>query len=203
MALRTDISTRYVAISGVAEIRAQLAQLNERLAVNVARRGLRAGAAVIRDTAKPLTPARKKKDGTPEAKSGGLRDSILAESRGIFRDGLGRPIEHRAVTIISKKKGPRNRSPRAYAKFVEGGTRPHFIGKGAVNRRFSRSKRKLTFAGRKHPGARKQPFIGLAFMLSRQEALRTIFEVMRREAAREIRKLEKARTRAAGGRRTA
>ncbi len=171
MAVRVDQR-----VIGLQDLRRTLAALPERIGGLAVRRSLLEGAGVVRDEARNLAPVRQIKGG------GHLKKSIVSQTRGVFRDGKGRPVEHRAVVLIAKKRGKVARSARAYAHFVEFGTRPHSVGKGSkLVRGIGR--------GLKHPGAKAQPFMRPAFDTKKFVALKTIEGRMRREVAAETAKL--------------
>lgn len=190
---RRSTSSSVVQIRGMEDVRAKLELLGGRLATNVVRRGLNAGAAVIRKEARERAPVRKRKDGTPAKGSGMLKKGVLSETRGYgwtTPDAQGRrqPTEHRAVVFISKKKKG-GRSPRAYARFVELGTKPHAVGKGSIRAVFARSTRRVRQVGGRHPGTKAQPFMSTAFRVKRQQALEVTIRTIRVETDRELRRL--------------
>lgn len=177
MAVQVRVEQR---VQGLTDLRRALSQLPDRIGGLAVRRSLLEGAGVVRDEARNLAPVRKIKGG------GHLKKSIVSQTRGVFRDGKGRPVEHRAVVIIAKRRGKIARSARAYAHFVEFGTRPHSVGKG------SKLVRGVNI-GLRHPGARPQPFLRPAFDTKKVVALRTIEGRMRREVAAETAKLAAGR----------
>lgn len=67
---------------------------------------------------------------------------------------------------------PVTRWAAKYAHLVEGGARPHAVGRGSSLRRRSQS-------GRAHPGARAQPFLGPAVRQGRALALSIMANVLR------------------------
>lgn len=174
--------------------------LGDRLGKAVFRRGLLAGAKVIGADARARAPKpgkgkRGKRGERVRAKApqpnrswsrGLLFKAIVWQTRGVFRDKTGKPVGHRAVVMINKKQG--RRSVRKYAHMVEFGTAPHATGKGSILRLFKRSKRKRVQVGWLHPGARPRPYMRPAFDSKKEEALKTIVDTARAEAAEEIRK---------------
>lgn len=169
-------STRVI---GLADLMAKFDILGQRLATNVCRRGLLAGAAVIRDDARPRIPKR----------TGNLKKNLIAESRGVFKDGSGKPAEHRAVVIVRRKIKGKGYPPRTYAHFVEYGTQPHATGAGSIRKVFKGSKRTVRQVGGMHPGAKAKPFLRPAFDAKKFEAVRAIEKKIREELDKEIRKL--------------
>jgi len=181
-------------IQGLDEVRRNLQSLPQRLGNAVARRGLYAGAKVVRDEARRLAPQPPAKAKKGSSRTGKLKKAIGAESRGVFKDASGKPTEHRAVVLIRKPKGA-SRNVRSYAHFVEFGTRPHAVGKGSILNPFNRSKKKRKQVGRRHPGTSPQPFMRPAFDTKKFEAVHAIVDTTKAELAKELAKM---RTRKAG-----
>lgn len=186
----------------------KLTMLGDRLGAAVMRRGLLSGARVIGQEARSRAPKPAKGKGRGKGKKKGRRKTQIAwrgnapagtwatgnlartlvwQTRGVFRDGSGKPVGHRAVVIINPKKGKRN--ARWYAHFVEYGTEPHAVGKGSISRVFKRSKRSIIQLGRTHPGARPRPFMRPAFDAKSAEALQTIVDTAREQADIELRRV--------------
>lgn len=166
-------------VFGVRETIQNLRAIGITLSQSAVRRGLYAGAVVIRDEARARAPKR----------TGALSKAIVAETRGVGRDSRGRPSKHVAVVTIAKKaytvgKGGRARVakrepgqtmpyrrgqiyPRNYAHLVEYGSGAHAI-------RARRAKRLATpygaFLEVWHPGARPRPFMRPAFDAKVREA---------------------------------
>ena len=166
-------------VIGLEDVKKKLATLGKRLATNVLRRGLLAGAGLIRDDARSRVSKR----------TGRLKKNIIAESRGVFKDGSGTPVEHRAVALVRGKARDGKRSARAYAHFVEFGTKPHYMDKGSINVLFKGSKAKITRKGKIHPGAKAKPFMRPAFDAKKHEAVRAMEKRIRQELDKEIKKL--------------
>lgn len=192
--IKNNQLTRDSVVLGLADIRQKMLSLPKRVGTNVVRRGLVAGAGVIRDEARRLAP----QPGTvgPSGKyprTGDLKKSIKAESRGVFRSAGGVPTQHLAVVIIDKVKRKRGKSSRSNAHLVEFGTRPHAVGKGSILEVFKRSKAVKKQVGPMHPGSRPQPFMRPAFDTKKFEAVRVIADVTRRELGVELAKLKTQR----------
>lgn len=188
--------------------------LTPRIGTNVVRRGLLQGARVIGEDARARAPQPKAKTRRRKAKgpgrpkksarrvalrhgdrgyyaTGNLKRSIGWETRGVFKDSSGVPVEHRAVVIIKKPKGKtQRRNARVYAHLVEYGTKPHHVGKGAITHVYKGSKKKAQAIGAKHPGSRAQPFMGPAFRAKSDESIRTIERVVVQELDKEIDKIK-------------
>lgn len=187
----------------------KLAMLRRQTGNAVIRRGLLAGSRVIGEDARRRAPQpnRSGRRGSksqqtrivPDGESdwgrwaqGRLRKAIGWETRGVFRNSSGEPIEHRALVFIRKPKtGGRN--VRSYAHFVEHGTRPHAVGKGSIARQWKRSTREVVQKGGMHPGARPRPFMRPAFEAKKFEAFQQIVKVFRRELEVEVAKLSRLR----------
>ncbi|MCK6475325.1 MAG: HK97 gp10 family phage protein [Phycisphaerales bacterium] len=173
-------------ILGLDDIRRNMRSLPRRLGIAVARRGLYAGAKVVRDEARRLAPQPPAKSKKGYSRTGKLKKAIVAESRGVFKDASGKPTEHRASVLIARKGKTAARSVRAYAHFVEYGTRPHAVGKGSILEPYKRSKKKKKQVGRMHPGTSPQPFMRPAFDTKKIEALHAIADTTRAELAKEL-----------------
>lgn len=176
-------------VLGLADVRRKLLSLPQRMANNVVRRGLLAGAGVIREAARENAPVRKNKDGTPQAKSGDLKAAIAADTRGRFKDGEKKPTEHFAHVFIDKKQRKRKRSARAYAQYVEEGTLPHSMGKGDINTVWERSTATKKQDGPQHPGATASRFMKRAFDEKKEAAVQKLAEVTRQQLALELAKI--------------
>ena len=179
-------------IVGLEDVQQSLRDLGKRLSTNVVRRGLLAGAGVIRDEARRLAPVR----------TGALRKSIVSQTKGRGYDGTG-PTEHVAVVTIAKKayqqtatgkiRGVKKSDfkkkqglikPRQYAHLVEFGTRPHSLKKGD---QLARGRRPHVQTGpANHPGATAKPFMRPAFDTKKQEAIRVFAATVRTELAKEL-----------------
>src|SRR3989304_2864419 len=132
---RTTVAGQFNVRIDLSDVRAKLAALPMRVGTAVVRRGLLAGARVIGEEARIRAPQpqarsrRGKLKGPQRARGepgtwarGNLRKAIAWETRGVFRDAPGGPVEHRAAVIIRKPRGER-RNGRAYAHLVEHGTK--------------------------------------------------------------------------------
>lgn len=181
----------------LSDIQGKLLTLGKRLSIAVGRRGLLAGARVIGEEArlrapKPRPKTRRGKTKGPKLKrgepgywaTGNLAKSIAWETRGVFRNSSGIPVEHAAAVYIKNRPG--KRGARRYAHLAEFGTKPHHQGKGAINTVFKRSKAKKNLVGGKHPGAAPRPFMRPALDSKADEAQRVIAEVTRQELAKEL-----------------
>lgn len=209
---RTTVAGQFDIRIDLSDVVSKLKALPMRVGTAVVRRGLLAGARVIGEEARIRAPQpqprsrRGKLKGPERARgapgtwaTGRLRKAIAWESRGVFRDATGVPVEHRAVVIIRKPRGG-GRNVRRYAHLVEYGTKPHRMGKGAITRIYPRSKAEQKAVGAMHPGARPRPYLRPALDTKGEEAIRTIEAVVRRELAKEVITLRQTRA-TAGSRR--
>lgn len=67
-----------------------------------------------------------------------------------------------------------------YGRFVEGGTRPHNLGKGQHLRKGKQRGARGSKAGRRHPGARPRPFLNVAFRLLKKRIRGRITRAIRK-----------------------
>lgn len=126
-----------VKVMGLAELELALNQLPDKLAKNVARAALRAGAKPILEEARRLVPVR----------SGKLRDTLRITTS--MKGGTPRAF------IKAGPGGTKKFKKIYYAHMIERGTAKHLIVA-------ARGKMLPIAGGRKsvnHPGARKQPFM--------------------------------------------
>jgi len=182
------------------DLRLKMELLGVRVSTNVVRRGLLAGAGVIRDEARLRAPKR----------TGALKKSIIAETdrKGSSRERLIANVKiaprsfavspkGRAKAVSAKVQKARGKRtvrgelyPRAYAHLVEFGTRPHQVGKGS---RLSKGRS----SGGSHPGTAPQPFLRPAYDVKNGEAKAVIERVIRAELQRELMKLGRSTLRSA------
>lgn len=164
-----------VTIKGLSELQKFLDELPAKMERNVVRGGLRAGAKVVMDGAQSLAPV-----GEPSAtvarryggRSGALRDSIRIKT-----GARGGKVTASVVVGGKGKWG----ADVFYARFVEYGTRPHWI--------TSRKNGALSIGGIAfakavhHPGARPQPFMRPALDTYSGAAVIAAAEYMRNRLA--------------------
>jgi hypothetical protein len=181
-----------VVVLGLRDVQQKMLSLPRRMGTNVVRRGLLAGAGVVRDQARINAPQPPAKSAKGSPRSGLLRKKIASETRGVFRDGKGIPVEHRAVVHIQKRKAGEP-SARVYDAPVEKGSRPHAVGKGSILTVWKGSKRVANQHGAMHPGTAAQPFMKPAFETKKFEAIKVIEAKTREELDKEIRKIAAAK----------
>ena len=185
---------RGAVVLGVPDIRRMMLSLSQRDGLNVVRKGLLAGAGVIREEARRLAPVQKGNRGKAAAN---LKKSIKAETRRVFKDASGVPVDARAVVFVENRAGKSGRDARKYAHLVELGTSPHAVGKGSKLKTRSKSdKAELKQVGLRHPGAKAQPFMRPAFDTQKFAAIEEVVKVTRRELANKIAGIGKTRKRA-------
>ena len=151
-------------LTGVTSTVAAFSQLKAGAQRTVARPAVRAGASIVSMEAKANA-----KPSSFEDSSGALRRSIGVKVR--TARSRGRPSGIYALVGARQGQGDRQhtdkrgvtvtRKPFRYDHLVEGGTKPHFAGKGG--KQF-------------HPGAEAKPFLGPAFEDNRvqiESAVRT------------------------------
>ncbi len=162
-------------VLGYAEVKGTMEYLWKTASKSAVRRGLYAGAVLLRDEARRRVPIR----------TGALRRSIEAVTTNEFGpDGkrdqpVGRVrISKKIFAIVSGKngqtkarllKGAKNIKgrayPRNYAHLVEYGTRAHFLGSSSST------------GHKMHPGARPKPFLRPAWDAKREAAVNRAAEV--------------------------
>lgn len=198
---------RGVVVLGLQDVRRKMMSLPRRIGINVVRRGLLAGAGVIRDEARLRAPqppgrARPTKDGRTYPRTGLLVSSITSETRGMFRNSSGQPVAHFATVRIRRPRGSKDAGKgkgraRLYAPSVEKGAAPHAIGKGSIRVRFERSRRQVNQTGGMHPGIDPQPFMGPAFHARKYLAVEVMKARIRRDLDIELRNIAAGRGSAA------
>ncbi|MFN0133425.1 MAG: HK97-gp10 family putative phage morphogenesis protein [Phycisphaerales bacterium] len=185
------IASGFKVHADLGDLRRKMDQLGVRIATNVVRRGLLAGAGLMRDDARRRVSVRR----------GALKKAIIAETdrKGSTRERIvaNVKIAPRAFTVtakgrlkaVSKKvqKERKRRSikgeiyPRNYAHLVEYGTRPHHVGKGS---KLSKGKA----SGLLHPGARPRPYMRPAYDAKSAEARQLVERVVKAEFVKELAK---------------
>jgi len=177
-------------VIGHAEVRATMEFMWKTASKAALRRGLYAGAALLRDEARRRVPIR----------TGALRRSIEAvTTKELGPDGkrdnpVGRVrISKKIFALTATKsggtrarllKGAKNITgrayPRNYAHLVEYGTRAHFLGSGANP------------GAKMHPGARPKPFLRPAWDAKRDAAIARCREVVLADIEKAVEKRAKA-----------
>ena len=171
-----------VEVKGLAELHKTLQDLPVKIEGNVMRGAMRAGANVIKDEARKLAPVgdpyvNRNKSGDAALHHGGtLRDSLRVSAR------ISRKLGQVSATV---KAGGKN---AWYAHLVEFGTAAHLIK--------PKNRKSLFFAGINkelinHPGAKKNPFMRVAFDRKAHEAIDAIASYIRNRLPKEIGKLGK------------
>lgn len=151
-----------IRVSGLTEINARLKELGP-AGKKAARRALLRGTKMIRDDATERAPLGKtEKRGLEKLKSGHLK----------------RNIQGTVKETNAGFKGTIRVRPKIYwDRFVERGTRPHNVSKGA-----NRSSGRRQSGNRGHPGTQAQPFMEPAFKANVNQA----FELMVKELQRSL-----------------
>jgi HK97 gp10 family phage protein len=140
-----------VVVKGLSELQAFLDQLPAKMERNVVRGGLRAGARVVMGGAKAIAPM-----GEPSARNAKRYGGRLGALRDSIRVKTGARGGKVTASVVVGGKGKWG-ADVYYARFVEYGTRPHWI--------TSRNGGALSIGGMafvkavEHPGARPHPFM--------------------------------------------
>lgn len=149
----------YEHVQGVDEVIKNLLEFPVKFEQNIVRGGLRAMAVVVQTSARPLVPVGRgvTHPGASASLAGTLRVSTYKVGKQMVA----------SVKIGNRRKGV------FYAHMVLGGTRPHLIR--------ARNGGMLAFWGIftaqvRHPGARANPFLDVAFNASRDRAVRAGFD---------------------------
>lgn len=181
LAIRTSIS-------GIDNIIKSMQNLNRTLRNRVSRRVVMAASKVIATTAKSFAPrgtgALQRSMGVVIRTYGGVnhrRFVGVIGARSGFLKGRGFKLARRQTD-----KGMRNMGPALYQHLVIGGTKPHYIAKGAQAMRVRKTQKgrleqaniglrtlMVTAADRRmHPGARPNPFLQRALSASKGQAFK-------------------------------
>lgn len=143
-----------IKVSGLPEINARIKELGKD-GKKAAKRAVLGGTKLIRDAAEANAPLGKtEKRGLEKLKSGHLKRNITASVK---------------ETLTGFKGTVRVRPKIYWDRFVERGTKPHSVSKGA-NLSSGRRQR----GGKQHPGMAAQPFMEPAF----KEKVNQAFELM-------------------------
>jgi HK97 gp10 family phage protein len=184
-------------VYGLDETKKDLMKLRRNIRRNVLRRAVRAGAVVIQKEARRRVPVRTgalkkaiavRSDNTPY----GVRGMVYISSRVKMRASAA--VQGKFVS--AKQRGFAGTIyPKAYAHLVEYGAQPHYLGRGSqrsvkVKRgdKWVRQGGSSNESGRKHPGARAQPFIRPAYDTKKEAAVEAVTTTLRVEIAKEIAK---------------
>ncbi len=179
-----DIS---VNVEGLEELEKTLLELGAEVGSKALRGALMDAAKPTMDTAKALAPVADEPHTGYKGKiwqPGELRDAIKRKSK-VDHFGHAAEVEVGAIGNVAGW----------YAKFVEFGTAPHYLNRGAkrgTSRELSGNKyRRSASVRRMHPGAKPQPFLRPAWNQTRdgtisrfQERLRKRIENARKKAER-------------------
>ncbi len=201
-------------VLGLEDVRSKLLSLPTKLSTNIIRRGLLAGAGVIRDEARRNAPQPPGRSTKGNERRGLLAKSIVAATKRQRGSNQGRTV-YAAVVSVRKpgksgdvsdselreggRRTGRGPNPRSYAHLVEFGTRPHAVGKGSdleqvIKGPGFRVRGAGKQRGAKHPGIPAQEFLTKAFDTKRDEAVKRIAEVVRSELAKELKKMGRSRS---------
>lgn len=134
---------------GLEQFADRLKLLKATLQKRVLRSAMRKSASVVNKAAKANAPKR----------TGQLRRSLGVKVKAYPSGVVIGVVEPRAgfrVPAGNTNGKPKFIDPRFYAHLVEGGVKPHAVGKGS-------SLRKRSQGGKLHPGAPAQPFLRPAF----------------------------------------
>lgn len=171
-----------IEVKGLAELHRALQGLPAKIEANVMRGALRAGGNVIKAEAKSLAPVgdpyvtRNKSGDATLHRGGSLRDSIRVSAR------MSRKLGQVSATVKAGGK------IAWYAHLVEFGTAAHVIK--------PKNRKSLFFAGLNrelinHPGAKKNPFMRLAFDRKARSAIDAIAAYIKNRLPKELGKLGK------------
>ncbi len=181
------------------DLRRKMELLGVRISTNVIRRGLLAGAGIIRDDARSRVPVRtgalKKAIIAETDRQGSTRDRLIANVKIAPKSFITTKGRAKAVSRkVQKERGKRTVRgeiyPRAYAHLVEFGTNPHHVGKGS-------KRSKGVGSGLMHPGTAPQPFLRPAYDTKGMAAKTEIERVVRVELEKELVKLAQSSVRGA------
>ena len=164
-----------IQVDGLSQLNALLEQLPGAIQAKVMRGALRAGQKVIMDAAKAIVPT-----GLPSAENSRLYGSYM----GALRDSVKLSTRSRDGKITCTLRAGNKKA--YYASWVEFGTKAHVIraqkGGGLLyNGKFA--------AQIDHPGARKNPFMRIAFDSQHQAALAAVVAYLGPRINKEITKL--------------
>ncbi len=160
-------------LDGLKELTAKLQSLAKPGKVNpILRKAVQRGDKIVWDAAKANVRALSFRD------SLGLLLKSLGEKTGVSRKGVvfgvvGPRTGFKAVrglrgikeqTALGLKFQTAGRDPSNYAHLIEGGVKPHAVGRGSKLDRFTKKGvRKGTQSGRMHPGFKGRPFMKPAY----------------------------------------
>lgn len=180
-------------LAGVPAFLRVLEELGGNIATRIAKEATEQGGEVVKRAAQANLLA------NPSVESTALVDSITNAPRYYRRTKTAVAIVGPRFSMVRHYRN-RLRRPFKYAHLVEGGTAPHFTGKGA--RRFTRKVKRIDQRGNVriekygarefgtiHPGSRPEPFMRPAFDANRRTVLAIAERIARQRLDREARRL--------------
>jgi hypothetical protein len=150
----------------------------------VTKKGVTAGARLIRDDAKARAP----KVSRALAAAIGVKAEKGRRGKTLSYALVG--ARKKVVKMVTRpgRKTPVKAVPAFYLHMVEGGTRPHGVTKGDRIARKGKATAAVGQKGRMHPGAHPMPFLESAFASRKDAAGQKAMEVMGAEVQKEIAK---------------
>lgn len=188
-------------LAGVPSFLRVLDELGGNIATRIAKEATEQGGEIIKRAAQANLAA------SPSVESTALIDSITNAPRYYRKNKTAVAIVGPRFSMVRHYRN-RMRRPFKYAHLVEGGTAPHFVGKGA--RRSTRKAKRIDQRGNVrierygarefgtiHPGARPEPFMRPAFDANKRTVLAIAERIARTRLDREARRLAAKQFRAA------
>ena len=177
-------------VKGVEEAIEALAQIKRSIANRILRTAMRKAAKPIWDAAKSNVAVETgllKKSLFAKVKTypSGVTVAVVGPRKG-FKMAATKGVRKAGSATAKRFAKSQGRNPTKYAHLVEGGTKPHALGSGS---RLTLGRKSYTRAGpqsgRRHPGARAQPFLKPAMDANVGQAKEIIIATINAELAKE------------------
>jgi len=170
---------RFRSTTKVADLVKALADIDKKVARKALRQAVNQATAPILKDAKAKVPTDTKslKKALGKKVKSYRSGIVIVGVVGVRKDKKGKPEKHKRKVGEKKSGEAKYRNPVHYAHLVEFGTRKHAIGKGDRLKRKDRKQKRIQ-TGRKHPGAKKQPFMRPALDKNRRQIPATMIRVL-------------------------
>ena len=158
-------------LTGVQSMVDNLYWLNLTMRSRTLKRAVTVGSGIVKTAAKQNLKAQNSIETKQLTRSLGIKVKVYKSANVVAVIGPRKGFKIVAIRPSSWSKKPQPIDPVKYAHLVEGGTRPHALGKGSKLPRYDKNG-KLIRAGTyqtgiRHPGARRKPFLEPAFYSNR------------------------------------
>lgn len=156
-------------------------------------KGVRAGAKELLKVVRPMVPRRKGSGALRQAQ--GVKAARGKKGKTASFAIQGARTKFQKMVRAGGYKTPQKVVPANYDHLVQGGTRPHRLGKGEALERLAVGRRKKTVAataqetGGQHPGTQPNPYRKRAYQIAKNKIGQVMHKVMGEELQKAIDKI--------------